>query len=411
MATTVYDVNGQEITLTIKDLDPTLVDQIQQAAIQNTGNVTVNPINHVPFIPVFTGSENASRSEVSYEYWSHVVKGILNDKAYPVPLVKQAIRKSLRGEAAQILLQLPADPDVDTIVDTLGEYYGKVITKETSWQMFFSATQSSKETIVSWKSRLESLMYRATLCGTLTTSEREERLKNQFWSGLYSTRVKEASRHVYDSNKDLSELFKYCRAVEQSISSTKAVNNVTEKPTKSETSSKTETTQKEVSASTQSSPSQQETYWKQKYLDLLESLKTTKVDKSRTDMSKVKCYLCKKYGHVQRYCPDNHANTSLPRSTQSRQNQFRYKRSNQRRKQPQNTQATTVGDTLPRAAPLYSQVPYTVQQPWYYPPSWNEVSPFVSQNSNRTASYTIGQQGAGNPLNSMSRVTRTGYMT
>lgn len=306
-----YDSAGKEVTIKFEDLDQDLISRFKMEAKESaeghTSDVVTNTMQHVPFLPIFSGTdkENLGKSEVSFEYWSHMVNGIVTDGGYSTALIRQAIRKSLRGEAAQVLLQIPSDTDTSKIISTLGEYYGKVVSKETSWQLFFSAAQLPKESVVSWKSRLEGLMYRATLTEELCSSEREERLKNQFWSGLCNSKVKEASRHRYDSSSSLSELFTYCRSVEQStLSSQKSVQSITDNSVSGNVNA--------AISSDSNHSSKTEVDWKQKYLDLVKTLEQTKVSQQSKpntsqsngkDKSTVRCWKCKELGHYKYQCP------------------------------------------------------------------------------------------------------------
>jgi hypothetical protein len=128
------------------------------------------------------------------------------------------VRKSLKGEAAMLLLSLGDDASVQDISDKLDRLYGTVHTSENLMQVFYTARQMENETVASWGIRLESVLQRAIERGALfDTVSREMMLKNKFWSGLVQKQLKNATRPAFYSDIEYSRLLQAVRAIEQEL--------------------------------------------------------------------------------------------------------------------------------------------------------------------------------------------------
>lgn len=97
------------------------------------------------------------------------MKSLLLEKTYEEDMIKQAIRRSVRGEASRILMRLGTGVNIETILEKFESVYGTVDTKEELLAKFFSAKQGESEDITAWSCRLEDLLSRVV-----------EQLKNDF---------------------------------------------------------------------------------------------------------------------------------------------------------------------------------------------------------------------------------------
>jgi len=165
----------------------------------------------VPTLPCFSG-EDGMRNEVEYAIWKHAVEGLLVDPLYTDQLIAAAIKRSISGQAAQVLRSVGHRASAQTMVAQLDIAYGDITTQASTWQHFYNAKQSRNETLLAWYTRLQDLLEKAAENTTLPNKEKDKILKIQFWKNLFSDRLKEGSRHQYDNDKmSHVELFTYLR--------------------------------------------------------------------------------------------------------------------------------------------------------------------------------------------------------
>ena len=123
------------------------------------------------------------------------------------------IRASLRGEAAHVLKRLGPDASLDSILQKFNDVYGMVETGEETLSEFYSAHQREDEDVSSWGCRLEDLLDRAVRGKVLVDTDNNDMLRKRFWAGL-QPRLKEASRHKFDTTADFDRLRVLVRSIE-----------------------------------------------------------------------------------------------------------------------------------------------------------------------------------------------------
>ena len=164
-----------------------------------------------PRLPVCSCSND--KTEVSFNLYRYEVKCLLAENE-PV-MVMQAIRRSLRGQAAEVLLHLGEKATVEQLLSKLELVFGDVLTSEAILEAFYAAKQKPKEPAALWGCRLEGLLEQARRKGAVDSKQGEDMLRTKFWSGLTDAEVKAALRHSVDSQKSYGELFKQARGVEE----------------------------------------------------------------------------------------------------------------------------------------------------------------------------------------------------
>lgn len=159
-----------------------------------------------PQLSTFSGLSSAT--EVSYKQWQYEVQGLRREGYLEYQLVN-CLRRSLRGRAAEALLNLGPDVGIDQILDKFQRLFGEIQKPEILLQDFFNARQRSSEDVTTWGCRLESV-----LAEIPEVHRSPEMIKSKFWSGLNDERVKCALRHRYESNVTYESLLVYARMVE-----------------------------------------------------------------------------------------------------------------------------------------------------------------------------------------------------
>jgi hypothetical protein len=172
------------------------------ASTATTTSVSTNLLHVVPTLPIFSGTEPDPTS--AYEIWQFTILSLM-DEGYPEPNLWQAIRKSLRGDGAQSLINFQTcgmGHGIQDFVAYMSVTYGAVAPASTLLQQFFSASQGESETVTSWSSRLQGLYRRAVVAQehTFHPMHRNSDMKSRFWQGLRDTRLQDTLRQDKDDS-------------------------------------------------------------------------------------------------------------------------------------------------------------------------------------------------------------------
>lgn len=176
---------------------------------QREDSTTMKMYQDVPRLPSFSGEGG---KDASYGRWRYEVMCLVKEQ-YPMSVVKNAIRKSLKSPAAEVLRRL-GDVGVDQMLVKFQSLYGTVFSGEALLQRFYSEKQSSSESSAEWSCRLEDYMYEAIERGVIGPEAAHKSLGSRFWSGLRDDKVKNALRHREDT-LSFEELVMEARRVEE----------------------------------------------------------------------------------------------------------------------------------------------------------------------------------------------------
>ena len=195
-------VRGQQRASGVEpqDTKPKVDNVIHKTVVQSQARI-------VPF------SGSGGPNEVSFEAWKYEVCGLLKDGTHAKSDVEAAAKKSLRGEAANVVRRLGVFADITTVIDKLDGMYGVVEDSESLLSQFYNAKQLPDEKVTSWGCRLEDLLDRANKQEPLQARSLKDMLRTKFWNGLLS-HLKEASRHMKDHIRDYDALFIEVRKIE-----------------------------------------------------------------------------------------------------------------------------------------------------------------------------------------------------
>ena len=119
----------------MSEIDFSTLTDIQQAEIQLELKLSreMRSRQHVSIaLPKFSGSDSSSKGEVDWKTYKYLVESYTTDGAYPDAVVKTAVKKSLAGEAAQLMRNL-GDATVSDIITKLDLNYGEVENKSLTW--------------------------------------------------------------------------------------------------------------------------------------------------------------------------------------------------------------------------------------------------------------------------------------
>lgn len=167
-----------------------------------------------PYVGIFSGTEPRPKSESSFEDLKLEVESLIAAKIYPDVSISQAIRKSLRGQAKKVLLNMSPSAKPLEIIRKIENVFGNVASGEAVLQEFYTAEQSSEESVADWGLRLEDILQKAIDKGHVAENSKNEMLRSKFWRSLYSQDLKNATKIYHETIKEFEELRKKVRAEE-----------------------------------------------------------------------------------------------------------------------------------------------------------------------------------------------------
>ena len=177
-------------------------------------NRTATSNSQWPRLSTFSGDET-SKTDVSFDLWKYEVSCLLEEKLHPEESIRQAIRRSLRGQAARVAKNMGLRADSKTIVKKLEAVFGTVEVGQTLLSEFYAARQRKGEGVASWGCRLEDMVNRMQDQGLIAERDVNEMLRTQFWTQLFNQRLKDSSRHKYDSINNFDKLRREIRVIER----------------------------------------------------------------------------------------------------------------------------------------------------------------------------------------------------
>ena len=195
--------------------DPEEQKAVHTAPTQNIVHKT--NVFQPPRIVTFSGSGDAK--EVSFESWKFEVLTLLKEGTHSRKEIASLAKKSLRGQASDVVRRLGVDADIEMVLDKLNCVYGVVEESENLLGQFYNAKQRPDESVASWGCRLEDLLDRANEQEHLHSKSMNDMLRTKFWNGLLS-HLKEAARHKTEYVKDYGRLLVEVRKIESEPSST-----------------------------------------------------------------------------------------------------------------------------------------------------------------------------------------------
>lgn len=206
-------------------------------ALLNKMTLSLNPSN--------SKLMNFSGEKETYDLWRYDVVG-LQRLGHAEAQVLHAARRSLRGEAARILLRLGEDVTVKKLLNKFDSVYGDVDAKEVILADFYSAKQNGDEDVARWGCRLEDLLGKAVEKKAVGAAEADEMLRQMFWRGLIPD-LKSVAGHVFDKSECFDDLRTEMRRIEKDFNVKQTVRKKPE-PAKAAITSATTTEMEQLKA-------------------------------------------------------------------------------------------------------------------------------------------------------------------
>ena len=176
------------------------------------------PDGHVgkAYVGPFSGSgtQPTPKHENTYEVWRLEVKSLMSRGCYSDIAIVQAIWKSLRGQARNVLFTLGSSAKAVDILERLESVYGNVASGEAVLQEFYTVHQEKEESVTDWGLRLEQILQRAIEKGHVTEERKDQMLRDKFWRSLYNQDLKNATKIYHQSVLSFDKLQRKVRAEE-----------------------------------------------------------------------------------------------------------------------------------------------------------------------------------------------------
>ena len=193
----------------------------------------------VPKLPYFSGKVEPNGTP--YDVWRYDVECLQSNREYSEDMIAEAIRRSLKGDAAMVMVRLGSKASRMELLMKLDGLYGNVATESSLLTQFYAANQREGEDIAAWSLRLENLIQKVQDQGLISAGTRKEMLRTKIWTGLTNEELKHATRHRYDTIRDVDELIIVLRSMEQETLSMKKPDREDKKKVKVQAIQKTET--------------------------------------------------------------------------------------------------------------------------------------------------------------------------
>jgi len=170
-----------------------------------------------PKISSFGGT---TKDCIPFDVWKYEVECCKQDKSFSRDEVLDSVRRSLKGDAAKVVMRLGPKVGLKEILQKLEGLYGQVASEGTLLTLFYATKQNEYEDVTAWSCRLEDMIQKVQDKGLIDRNTMYEMLRSKLWTGLSDDRLKQATRHKFDNLKDYNELIVAIRSVEQEYRST-----------------------------------------------------------------------------------------------------------------------------------------------------------------------------------------------
>lgn len=271
-----------------------------------------------PRLSMFSGG--AGKDSTSYDVWSHEVKCLQREGVHSEENILECIRRNVKGEAARVVMRLGVEASVDDILSKMDSLYGVVQQEGVLLSTFYSAQQKEDESVSEWCCRLESLV---TDMQVSDQKMADEMVRSKLWTGLFSQELRAATRHKFDTVKELKDLLVAMRVAEMELQPARA-----KKTVKASSHVAATTTSPAGATAAPVSSSVEELLLKldgrlTKIEEEIGQLKRRRSDGRKTDDGEKsewkppKCFACGNIGHIAKFCcVKENEKSSAPRSEQ-----------------------------------------------------------------------------------------------
>ena len=134
-----------------------------------------------PRLSIFFGE--TGKGEVTYQTWKYEIQCLQTEKKYLEDQILMAIRRSAKGETANILRRLGVKACINDIVKKFNSTFGDIDSPELIMKKLYAAEQGPTESLITYAAQIEELFAQAVEVKALDP-EQETVLKSVFYQEL-----------------------------------------------------------------------------------------------------------------------------------------------------------------------------------------------------------------------------------
>lgn len=183
--------------------------------IKEYAKYSVTEKHQLPRLSIFFGEEG--KGEVGFQTWKYEIECILQEHKYEEDQILMAIRRSAKGEAANILRRLGTKAHIKEVLSKFNSTFGDIDSPELILKKFYAVEQRPSESLINYAARIEELFAQAVQVAALTASQ-EDILKSVFYQGLKQP-LKQFGNLKYETVKDYDRFKIEMRKIESELES------------------------------------------------------------------------------------------------------------------------------------------------------------------------------------------------
>ena len=153
-----------------------------------------------PRLPVFSGGDR----DTDYYVWEYEVRCLISEK-YDDAGIRALIRRSLKGQASQVLMGLGTEASVEDILEKFEAVFGTTQTAQTVLSNFYSARQDKNEDAGAFAFRIETILNQAVRLKRVKPGETNDLLIEAFKNGL-SPQTRLACSWLFGQHSNFNKL-------------------------------------------------------------------------------------------------------------------------------------------------------------------------------------------------------------
>ncbi|PVD22602.1 hypothetical protein C0Q70_18420 [Pomacea canaliculata] len=133
---------------------------------------------------------------------------------YTDAIVLEAVRRSLRGEAARVAMRLGPQATLNELLQIFDSIFGLVVCDQDLLGSFYTARQQAGENVTQWRCRIEDILTQALSARLIERRAYSETLRCRLWGGLRQ-HLKDRTAYKFEMKTDVDALFRSLRQTEQ----------------------------------------------------------------------------------------------------------------------------------------------------------------------------------------------------
>ncbi|XP_025110112.1 uncharacterized protein LOC112573741 [Pomacea canaliculata] len=161
-----------------------------------------------PRLPPFSGGKN----DTALDLWKYELMCLRG--RYTDAVVLEAVRRSLRGEAARVAMRLGPHATLNELLQKVDSIFDLVVCDQDLLGSFYTARQEAGENVTQWRCRIEDILTQALGARLIERRAYNETLRCRLWGGLRQP-LKDRTAYKFEMESDVDALFRSLRQAEQ----------------------------------------------------------------------------------------------------------------------------------------------------------------------------------------------------